>query len=104
MPTSSVRLRSRRTSAPALTRPGYSWILRAAGYRGITEPLVDKYSANAADSATVVVLARGFLVARRLVVRVVVAAGVVSLLVAPVVRVPLAPSTAVVAALSTVIS
>lgn len=74
-------------------------------YRGITEPLVDKYSANAADSATVVVVARGFLVARRLVVRVVVAAaGVVSLLVAPVVRVPLAPSTAVVAALSTVIS
>ena len=74
-------------------------------YRGITEPLVDKYSANAADSATVVVLARGFLVARRLVVRVVAtAAGVVSLLVAPVVRVPLAPSTAVVAALSTVIS
>ena len=55
--------------------------------------MVDKYSANAADSATVVVLARGFLVARRLVVRVVVAAGVVSLLVAPVVRVPLAPST-----------
>jgi hypothetical protein len=26
-------------------------------YRGITEPLVDKYSANAAESATVVVVA-----------------------------------------------
>ena len=34
---------------------------RAAVYREITEPLVDKYSANAADSATIVVVARRYL-------------------------------------------